>query len=275
MIFGIDTETALSLVAALVVAGALIGVLAGLFGVGGGAISVPVYFEIFGALGYPDEVRMPLAVGTSLAMIIPTSISSARGHHLRGALDMDLLRRWTLPIVLGVALGTTIARVAPPAVFQGVFAVVAAVISTRLLLGAKNWRISDALPQGWLLRAYGAVIGVLATLMGVGGGAISTMAMTLHGVAIHRAVATSAGVGVVISIPGAVGYMLAGWGKPGLPPDALGFVSVLGVLLTVPTSLTFARLGVRLAHALSRRMLEVLFGSFLALVSLRFLWMML
>lgn len=267
-----DPETLFALVAALVVAGAAIGFLAGLFGIGGGAISVPVFYEIFGILGYEPEIAMPLAVGTSLAVIIPTSISSARGHYLKGTVDMALLRVWAVPILIGVLAGAAIARYADPAVFQAVFIGVAAINAAKLLTGGKGWRLRDELPTKGILRIYGAVIGLVSSLMGIGGGAVSNLVMTLHGVPIHRAVSTAAGVGVLIAIPGTLGYMLAGAGRLDLPPDAIGFVSLATFALTIPTSLLTTRLGVSLAHALSRRMLETAFGLFLLLVCSRFIW---
>ncbi|TRW99405.1 sulfite exporter TauE/SafE family protein [Paracoccus sp. M683] len=267
-----DPSVLIPLVLALVVSGGLIGFLAGLFGIGGGAISVPVFYEVFGILGYPPEVSMPLAVGTSLAVIIPTSITSVRGHYQRGTVDMDLLRIWAVPILIGVLLGSAIARYAPPAVFQIVFICVAAVNAAKLLSGGKGWRLADTLPGKAALRAYGAVIGLVSALMGIGGGAVSNLVMTLHNVPIHRAVSTAAGVGVLIAIPGTLGYMAAGWGRTDLPPDAIGFVSPITFALTIPTALLTARFGVRLAHALSRRRLETSFGLFLVLVCLRFLW---
>ncbi|MDS9469579.1 sulfite exporter TauE/SafE family protein [Paracoccus sp. MBLB3053] len=266
-----DVATLIELVLALAVSGALIGFLAGLFGIGGGAISVPVFFEIFQLLGYAPEISMPLAVGTSLAVIVPTSIASARGHWHRGTVDMALLRIWAIPILIGVLAGSVIARYADPWVFQVVFVAVATVIAIRLLTGGQGWRLAETLPGRALLTIYGAVIGFLSALMGIGGGALSNLAMTLHGVPIHRAISTSAGVGVLIAIPGTLGYMAAGWGRAGLPPDALGFVSPITFALTIPTALLTARLGVRLAHALSRRHLEMAFGLFLLTVSARFL----
>src|SRR5690606_32089319 len=128
------------------------------------------------------------------------------------------------------------------------------------------------LPRGWALRAYGWLIGILSSLMGIGGGQIANIIMTLHGRGIHQAVATSAGIGVLISVPGAIGYVLAGWGRADLPSDALGFVSLLGLILFAPTTVLTANLGVRLAHSLSRRKLELGFGIFLAVVCLRFVW---
>lgn len=267
-----DPLTLVSLIAALVAAGAAIGFLAGVFGVGGGAISVPVFFEIFGALGYPPDVAMPVAVGTSLAVIVPTSIISARGHHKKGTLDPAILRAWAVPILLGVMLGAVIARFAVPVVFQSVFVVVASINAVKLLSGGKGWQLRETLPGALTLRLWGMIIGVLSAIMGIGGGAISNLFLTLHGVPIHRAISTSAGVGVLIAIPGTIGYVLAGLGRVDLPPGSLGFVSVFAFALTIPTSLLTTRFGVALAHRLSRRSLEIAFGGFLVLVAARFLW---
>lgn len=270
MIAGFDVSTLLWLAGALALGGAVTGVLAGLFGVGGGAITVPILFEVFGVIGAPEAVAMPLAVGTSLAVIIPTSLRSARGHHAKGVVDTALLRAWAAPLVVGVCLGAFTARYAPPLVFQAVFIGVAGINAAKMLLGRASWRIADDLPKGFGLRVYGFVIGLLSALMGIGGGALSTLVMTLHGRPIHQSVATSAGVGVFISIPGALGYMAAGWGRADLPPLSIGFVSALAFALIVPTTLMTTQIGVNLAHALPRRKLELLFGLFLLAVCLRF-----
>lgn len=266
----IDPATLVSLVMLLAVSGAVTGVLAGLFGVGGGAITVPLLYEVFGLLSVADDVRMPLAVGTSLAIIIPTSLQSARGHYLRGAMDTEVVRAWALPILVGVLGGAAIARIAPAAVFQIVFVLIAGVNAAKLLFGRESWRIADSLPGGIILRAYGAMIGLASALMGIGGGAITNLLLTLHGRDIRNSVATASAVGVLISIPGAAGYIWAGWGREGLAPFSLGFVSVLAFALMVPTTVLTTRIGVRLAHSLPRRALEVAFGIFLALVALRF-----
>lgn len=256
----------------LLAAGAVTGVLAGLFGVGGGALIVPVLYEVFGVTGVPDDLRMPLAVGTSLAIIIPTSIRSFMGHRARGAVDEALLKSWALPILAGVLIGAALARFAPAYVFQLVFVVVAGVNAFKMIFGIKAWNLGADLPKGGALYSYGGVIGLLSALMGIGGGQISNLIMTLHGRPIHQAVATSAGIGVLISVPGAIGYMISGFGRAGLPVDAIGFVSFLGMALFVPTTILTANLGVKLAHSLSRRHLELAFGVFLALVSLRFIY---
>lgn len=275
MFGGTDINTLIAIAGMLALAGLATGVLAGLFGVGGGAILVPVTFFAFSLLGVDEAVAMPLAVGTSLAVIVPTSISSARGHYAKGLVDMALVRAWVVPILVGVLAGAALARYSAPWVFQLVFIVVASTNAAKLLLGKSSWRVADDLPKGWLLQLYGGIAGLLSALMGIGGGAITNLMMTLHGRPIHQAVATSAAVGVIIAIPGAIGYMLAGLGKAGLPVGSVGFVSLLGCLLIVPTTLLTTKVGVRLAHTMSRRTLEKAFGIFLLAVSLRFLHLLL
>jgi uncharacterized membrane protein YfcA len=273
------------LAAGLLAAGAVTGLLAGVFGVGGGAVIVPVLYELFRLLGIPEEVRMPLAVGTSLAIIIPTSIRSFLAHKRKGAVDLSILRAWAVPVVAGVLAGSLVARYAPPALFKGVFVVVAGFSAVRLLFGRDSWKLGSDLPGGLVTKAYGFVIGLLSSLMGIGGGQLSNLFMTFFGRPIHQAIATSSGLGVLISIPGALGYVYAGWPKMAdwlnvspeavLPPLSLGYISLLGVALVVPTSITFAPIGANLAHRLSKRRLETAFGIFLLLVSARFLFQLL
>jgi uncharacterized membrane protein YfcA len=269
--FGVDVGTLVTIAVALAAAGAITGVLAGLFGIGGGAITVPILYEVFILLDVPPAVAMPLAVGTSLAIIIPTSLQSARGHYAKGAVDMGIVRAWALPVLVGVTGGAVIARHAPPQVFQAVFVVVATINATKLFFGKESWRIAPDMPGGVMLRVYGLVTGLASALMGIGGGAIANLILTLHGRHIRQAVATSAAVGVIVSIPGAIGYVWAGWGQSDLPPLSFGFVSVLAFILIVPTTLLTTPIGVRLAHTMPKRRLEILFGCFLTLVSLRFI----
>jgi uncharacterized protein len=262
----------------LVTVGALAGFLAGLFGIGGGAILVPVFYECFRLAGVPLEVRMPLCVGTSLAIIIPTSISSYRAHYARGAIDIEILRAWWLPILIGVIAGSVIARYAPERLFKIVFVIVALFAAVRLLSANENWKLGDDLPKGPLMRFFGLCVGLLATLMGVGGGLFANLLMTFYGRPIHQGVATSSAIAVLVSIPGALGYIYAGWPVAAHYPDvavlqaplALGYVSLIGALLVMPTSLLTAPLGVRVAHALSKKTLERAYGSYLLIVGTRF-----
>lgn len=273
MFLGMSYEALALLAIGLLIAGATTGFFAGVFGVGGGIIIVPVLYELFRALGVIDEVRMPLAVGTSLAIIIPTSIRSFRAHREKGVVDTELLKAWAIPVIIGVIGGSLIARVAPPAFFKSLFAVIAAFTSFRLLFAKDNWVLESDMPKGLWLKIYGFVIGLLSSLMGIGGGQLCNVYMMLYRRPIHQAVATSSGLGVLISIPGALGYIYAGWPKMDLlPPFSLGFVSLIGLVLFTPTSMLVVPYGVKLAHRLSKRKLEVAFGCFLLIVVLRFLW---
>src|SRR6266702_6053421 len=278
MVAGLDASELLELALLLVAVGALSGFLAGVFGVGGGAILVPVFYECFRLAGVPLEVRMPLCIGTSLAIIIPTSIRSFRAHYARGAVDMAILKSWLAPIVIGVIVGSVTARYAPERLFKIVFVGVAWTAATRLILTREGWTFGEAFPEGPLMKLYGLVVGLLSTLMGIGGGLFLNLLMTFYGRPIHQAVATSSALAVLISIPGAIGYVYAGWPAAAHYPDvaalqwplALGYVSLIGAVLVMPTSLFTAPLGVRTAHAMSKRTLEIAFGCYLFIAGGRF-----
>lgn len=260
------------LATSVIVAGAVTGVLAGLFGIGGGAIIVPVLFEVFRLLGVPDEVRMQLCIGTSLAIIVPTSVRSYRAHQARGLVLPDVMRRWALPSVAGVAVGSALAAVAPPDTFKAAFGLIACLIAAKLLVGGDRWVLGSELPGRAAMTGYGFAIGLGSSLMGIAGGSLVTMILTLYGKPIHNAVATAAGLGVPITLAGSIGYVLAGLPHQALlPPLSLGFVSVIGVVLIAPLSSWVAPFGARLAHGLPKRKLEIAFGLLLLLVAARFM----
>src|ERR1700724_2396056 len=278
MVAGLTASELTELALLLVAVGILSGFLAGLFGIGGGAILVPVFYECFRLAGVPLERRMPLCIGPSLAIIIPTSISSFRAHYARGAVDMAILKTWLLPIVIGVIAGGVTARYAPERLFKIVVGCVAWTAAARLIFGRASWKLGDEFPQGPLMKIYGFIVGLLSTLMGVGGGLFLNLLMTFYGRPIHQAVATSSALAGLISIPGALGYVYAGWPAAARFPDvaalqlpfAIGYVSLIGAVLVMPTSLLTAPLGVKAAHAMSKRTLEMAFGCYLFIVGSRF-----
>ena len=272
MMLGMPLSEVGWLAATIIGGGIVTGLLAGLFGIGGGGVIVPVLYEVFRALGVPEEVRMQLCVGTSIAIIVPTNIQSFLIHREKGAVLMNVVRIWAIPSIVGVATGSLIAAFAPGSVLKIAFVVIASTISFKMLFGRDSWRVSDELPGRGAMTVYGFVLGLGASLMGISGGSISNMILTLHSRTIHQAVATSAGLGVPITIAGTIGYMLAGLSyQSQLPPFSIGFVSLLGVLLMAPVSSLLAPYGARLAHAMPKRRLEIAFGCFLLAVSLRFL----
>ncbi len=254
----------------LIGSGAIAGVLAGLFGIGGGAVLVPVLFQFQSLVGVDEAVRMHMAVGTSLGVIVPTSLRSVFAHYKRGAVDMELLRSLAGPVVIGVILGSLVAAWVPADGLKGIFSGIAFLVALKLLFGRKEWRLGAELPGPVGRGAIGVIIGFLSVLMGIGGGVMNNTFMTLYGRPLRQAVATSAGVGVLISIPGMLGFVWAGWGAADLPPLSLGFVNLLAVAMIIPLTLLCAPLGVRLAHVLPPRMLEVSFGLFMMIVAVRF-----
>jgi uncharacterized membrane protein YfcA len=271
MVLGVPLSELLLLAALIIVAGFVTGILAGLFGIGGGALIVPVLYEVFRVLGVPDEVRFQLCVGTSIAIIVPTNVFSYFTHRGKGAVMMDVVRAWAVPAVIGVAAGSAIAAFASGAVLKLAFVLIATVIAFKLLFGRATWRLADDLPGRAAMAAYGACVGLAASLMGISGGSVSNMILTLYGKPIHKAVATSAGLGVPITVAGTIGYILAGLPQQSLlPPLSLGFVSLIGFALMAPVSSFTAPYGARLAHALSKRRLEIAFGCFLLAVCIRF-----
>ena len=260
------------LVLAMLGTGVAAGVVAGLLGVGGGIVVVPVLEWVFELLGVPVDIRMHLAVGTSLAVIIPTSISSARAHHKRNSVDIIVAKRWSPFIILGAAVGILIASRVGGTVLTGVFGVVAFLMAVKMVLPLDDKTLATEIPRGAATAAIPTVIGTISTMMGIGGGSMTVPALTLMSEPIHRAIGTSALFGLVISIPGTLGFIYAGWGNDLLPPGSIGYVNLIGFALIAPTTVLAAPLGVRLAHALHRRHLSLLFGVFLLIISARMIW---
>lgn len=256
---------------AVLAGGVVTGLLAGVFGIGGGAVIIPVLFEVFRLLGVPQAVRMQLCIGTSMAVIIPTAVRSYRVHRARGLVLSQVLRLWTVPAIVGVGVGSLTAVFAPAGLFEIAFALIAGIIATKLLLGRQDWVFGDELPGRPAMTGYGFLVGLASSLMGISGGSVVTMILTLYRQPIHNAVATAAGIGVPITIAGTLGYCLAGLPHQAqMPSLSIGFVSVIGVVLIAPVASSVAPFGARLAHRLPQRWLEIGFGLFLALASARF-----
>lgn len=255
----------------LLFGGLTAGVMAGLFGVGGGAILVPVLYEVFGLAGVDEAIRTHMAVATSLAVILPTGIRSAMGHHEKGSIDWSFVKLIAPFIVIGVVLGTLIAKEIDGDQLRLIYAVMVLVVASFLLWSRQNPNTRFAWPPNWVTQAYGIFTGCLSTLMGIGGGTFSSSYMTSFGRSIHQAVGTAAALGPVIALPAIIGFIWAGFGNELLPQGSIGFISLIGAVLILPASLIAAPWGVKLAHKLSRSHLELMFAVFLLTVGLRFL----
>lgn len=270
MDLGLPIGDLLLLASVLLATGVAVGLIAGLLGIGGGGILVPVLFEVFRAVGVDPALCIHLAVGTSLSVIVPTSLRSFQSHRAKGAVDMALLKSMALPVIAGVFLGVLVARYSDDTVLKAVWAGCASLLSAKLFFARESWRLGEVIPGNPGRAFFGGFVGLVSTLMSIGGGAFITAFMTLYGRPIHQGVATSSGFGPIIAIPATLGFVWAGWQVAGLPPGSLGYVNLLGTAMIVPASVLVAPLGVRIAHGISRRKLELAFAAFLAAVAARF-----
>lgn len=260
------------LAVALLATGVIAGVTAGLLGVGGGIVIVPVLYYIFPLVGIQESVLMHLAVGTSLATIIATGASSARAHYKRGSIDMELLKRWLLPIAIGVIGGSALAGNLSGGMLTLIFGVVALLVAANMVLRKEGSGIADKLPGSPLREALGFVIGGVSVMMGIGGGTLGVPILTLFSFPIRKAVGTAAAIGLIIAIPGTLMSIWYGYGNPDLPPFSLGYVNLVGFFLIIPASVYSAPLGAKLAHTIPPEKLRLVFAVFLAFTGVRMIY---
>ena len=246
------------------------GTISGLLGVGGGIVIVPVLEAVLGHLGVDPEVRMPIAVATSLATIIPTSIASTRAHHRRAAVDWRIAARWAPAVAAGALLGSLTGSRVHAQVLTGLFGCVAALMALKMLLPLDGKVLSTSVPGGARGQIVPLAIGVVSSMMGIGGGTLSVPSLTLMGQPVHRAVGTSNLLGLAIAVPGTIGYLLATAAAP-VPATTVGYVNLASLLLIAPATVLAAPWGARLAHSLDRRRLSAAFGLFLGVVAVRML----
>ncbi|RBI83237.1 sulfite exporter TauE/SafE family protein [Rhodosalinus halophilus] len=251
----------------LLVIGAVAGVLAGLLGVGGGIVLVPAFFYAFQTLGYDGPQLMQICLATSLATIVVTSARSVMSHSRKGAVDWPILKGWAPGIAIGAILGVTLAAVLRSTVLQGIFGVLGLAIGLYLGLGKPHWRLAPEMPRGFRRAVYAPLVGFLSVLMGIGGGSFGVPLMSLHGVPIHRAVATAAGFGMLIAVPGVAGFLLLTIDPAHRPPFTVGAVNLPAFAVVIAMTLLTAPLGVRIAHAMNPTPLRRLFAVFLLLVA--------
>jgi len=254
---------------ALIGAGA--GVLAGLLGIGGGIVLVPAFFYAFQTLGYGGDQLMQLCLATSLATIIVTSLRSVLSHHKKGAVDWVILRGWGPGIAAGAIIGVLAASALRSDTLQGLFGVLALAIGLYMGLGRSEWRLGEAMPKGAGRMLLSPMVGFLSVLMGIGGGSFGVPLMSLYNTAIHRAVATAAGFGVIIAIPSVIGFLFLPIDPAVRPPLTVGAVNLVAFGVVIAMTLVTAPWGVRLAHAMDPKPLKRVFAVFLVAVAVNML----
>ena len=277
LLFGdLSTTEIILFLLAIVVAAVAAGFLAGLFGIGGGAVMVPVFAELFERIGGVDTPFQSLAVSTSLAVIVVTGIQSARTHYSvlnpdtgERVMDVETLKKYVIFVPLGVLVGLFVLGASNQSSLILIFAAVAGLIGLQTLFMPKGLSLSQGGPKTPVAQIGGVGIGLISVLMGIGGGVLNNMFMTLQGTPLKRAIATSAAVGVLIAIPGAVGAIYVGWGATGLPPLSLGYVNILVMLVAIPITSFMAPIGARLTHSLPTQTVRTAFGIFLLVTAAR------
>lgn len=260
------------LIAFLLALGTLAGFLAGLLGIGGGMVLVPGLYFGLKAMGFDSGALMHVAVGTSLAVIIPTGLSSARAHWKRGAVRLDLVKQIGPGVLLGVAGGTFIAHHIEEQGMTMFFACALSALAIIMLINPARFSPLQSTPRQPWMGLSGMVIGVMSSLMGIGGATISVPWMAACRVPMHTAVGSASALGLVIAIPAAIGFIIIGWDADGLPPFSLGYINFLAWPLIIPASVLAAPWGAKLAHSVSVDRLRKLFACFLVIVAGKMLW---
>ncbi|MFT6551396.1 MAG: putative membrane protein YfcA [Zhongshania marina] len=251
--------------------GAVAGLAAGLFGVGGGLVIVPALVACFGFLAVAPEIAMQLAVGTSLATIVVTSVSSVRAHHQLGNIDWSCWRILAPGIAVGVVFGVATAAALPERALKLAFGVFSLIVAAYMGLGSVP-AASRQLPNALGLSSVGVVIGYFSAMFGIGGGSLTVPYLSWCNVRIQAAVATSAACGLPIAVVGAASNMVAGFGHQDLPAYSVGFIYLPAFLGVVLLSAPFAKWGAQLAQRLSARRLKQCFATFLVIVGSQFIW---
>ncbi|MFD2166339.1 sulfite exporter TauE/SafE family protein [Thalassotalea euphylliae] len=256
---------------ALAATGVFAGILAGLLGVGGGIVIVPVLFFLFQNFGVSPETAMVVATATSLATIIPTSISSIRSHHKKGNVDFELLKRWALFIFVGVLVGSWLVTRVDGTILTIMFGIIATLSALNMLFRTGKSALFNQLPHHAGQSVMGASTGFFSAMVGIGGGTISVPLLTLYNYPAHKAVGTAAAIGLIISLPGALTMLALGTTPQDAPAGTFGLVNLIGFICIVPLTVLFAPVGASLTAKLDADKLKKVFAFVLLFTGLRML----
>jgi len=256
---------------ALLGTGVFAGILAGLLGVGGGIVIVPVLYFLFQGFGVSPESAMVVATATSLATIVPTSISSIRSHHQKGNVDFDLLKHWAAFIFMGVLIGSWLVTKVDGTWLTALFGVIATLSALNMLFRTGKSALFQQLPGNLGQSTMGTSIGFFSSMVGIGGGTISVPLLTLYNYPAHKAVGTAAAIGLIISLPGALTMLILGTTPQDAPAATVGLINLIGFVCIVPLTVLFAPVGASLAAKLDAAKLKRIFAIVLLITGLRML----
>lgn len=252
-------------------AGLIAGFLAGLLGIGGGLVTIPAQIIVYDSLGFPPEWKMHIAIATSLGIIIATNMSSVWAHHRRGSVNWTIIRDWGLVIAIGSVIGSYYATALKTDTLVYAFATLGAVLALKMLLPLDHISLGETLPKGKTRFLPPAMIGFFSAILGIGGGSFSVPYMSLYQVQIQRAVGTASMLGLIISIAGGASYLVSGLSISGLPDSNIGFINLPSLVIISLAAVVMAPIGARVAHSISKRILNVVFGVFIVIAVTRLL----
>ena len=256
----------------LLLAGSLAGIMAGMLGIGGGMILVPLLVFVFDLMKVSEALIPHLAIGTSLTTIVVTSLSSAKAHLKRGSFDKELLKHSIVPTTRGAGFGGLLAGSISGMVLVMIFGFMAVVVSVRMMMPSKIHNENHQEPNRFLIGNLTGLTGMISAMVGIGGGAMNVPLLNMMGIKIHQAVGTSASIGFMIALPGAIGFIVSGWEKPNLPEFSFGFIHWLAALCICLMTAIFAPLGATISHKLNAKKLKQVFGIFLMVVAMLTFW---
>jgi uncharacterized membrane protein YfcA len=256
----------------LSLSGCISGIFAGLLGIGGGAIIVPILGTAFEALGFSGDIAQHVAVASSLAIIIPTGTMSARAHYRRGSVDLGILKLWAPFVLVFTLIGGLMARWFTGDALRIVFGVMAILIAVNIIAPFQRRLMGHLKGSPTTHRIAASIVGFLSALMGIGGGSFSVPTIAAFGETMHKAVGTGAAIGVFIAIGGTIGFIISGWNETGLPPLSLGYVNLIALVFVGLFAALTAPAGAALAHRLDQKTLKYVFAVFLVVVGINMIW---
>jgi len=253
----------------LIGAGLVAGFLAGLLGIGGGIVTIPVLVLVYRQIGMPEEWLMHIAIASSLTAIIATNTSSVLAHHRKNGVDWSIVKGWWFVVAAGAVLGSFFAKGLKTAELVYFFATLASLVAIKMMLPFDRWKLGQALPEGGRRYLAPGLIGFFSAVMGIGGGSFSVPYMTLYSVPIHRAVGTASLIGLVISVSAGLGYLVGGWNVAGLPSGMAGFIHLPSAFTVAVAAVLMAPVGAKVAHMMPKTALSIAFGIFLVVATIK------
>ena len=248
------------------VVGLISGFVAGLLGIGGGTVRMPIFIYLFPWLGVAHPVMMHVAAATSLALIIPSAITSTRKHYKLGDLDMKLFKTWAIGLLIGVAIGSILLPFSSTEILQALFSIYIILVGLYIAFSHGRFCFGQEPPKGAKMVGISSVVGFIAAMTGTAGGTLTTPILSAFNMRLERAIAISAATGLITGTVGSIGYIIGGWNAKDLPSYSLGYVDIIIFLVMMPTVMIAAPIGVSVSHKMNEKTLQITYAILLIVI---------